>query len=177
MTASLIGGGKKSTWRKPQTDLLQVTDKLYHITLTCIEYTSLWAGFQLTTLMVIGTDWIGSCKSNYHTIMTLTSFYYGPLNWFSSVEFANCNYIISHNIHCRVCTCQPVDCHLTLTSFLYFIDLVENEPSFVDCVHFFVTMQAMTWTSYEFKKNHLKLIPKNSRNFKYEIDTSKMYFD
>jgi hypothetical protein len=28
------------------------------------------AGFELTTLVVIGTDCIGSYKSNYHTIMT-----------------------------------------------------------------------------------------------------------
>jgi hypothetical protein len=31
----------------------------------CIEYT-----FELTTLMVIDNDSIGSCKSNYHTITT-----------------------------------------------------------------------------------------------------------
>ena len=31
-----------------------------------------WTGFELTTLMVIGTDCIGSCKSNYHTITTTT---------------------------------------------------------------------------------------------------------
>jgi hypothetical protein len=27
-------------------------------------------GFKLTTLVVIGTDYVGSCKSNYHTITT-----------------------------------------------------------------------------------------------------------
>jgi hypothetical protein len=27
-------------------------------------------GFELTTLVVIGTDCTGSCKSNYHAIMT-----------------------------------------------------------------------------------------------------------
>jgi hypothetical protein len=27
-----------------------------------------WVGFELTTLVVIGTDCIGSWKSNYHTI-------------------------------------------------------------------------------------------------------------
>jgi len=43
-------------------DLLQVSDKLYHI----ILYTS---RFELTISVVIGTDCIGSCKSNYHTIM------------------------------------------------------------------------------------------------------------
>ena len=32
-------------------------------TLCCIEYTSPWAGFKLTTLVVKCTDWTGSCKS------------------------------------------------------------------------------------------------------------------
>ena len=40
------------------------------ITQCCIKYTSPWVGFKLTTLVVIGTDCIGSCKSNYHMIMT-----------------------------------------------------------------------------------------------------------
>ena len=31
-----------------------------------------WAGIELTTLVVIGTDCICSCKSNYHTITTTT---------------------------------------------------------------------------------------------------------
>jgi len=30
-------------------------------------------GFELTTLVVIGTDCTDSCKSNYHTIMTTTA--------------------------------------------------------------------------------------------------------
>jgi hypothetical protein len=29
-------------------------------------FTSPWSGFELTTSVVIGTDCIGSCKSNYH---------------------------------------------------------------------------------------------------------------
>jgi hypothetical protein len=33
------------------------------------KHTSLWAGFELT-FVVMGTDCIGSCKSNYHTIKT-----------------------------------------------------------------------------------------------------------
>ena len=45
-------------------DLPQVIDKLYHIML----YTSPWAGFELTTSVVIGTNCINSCKSNHHTI-------------------------------------------------------------------------------------------------------------
>ena len=57
-------------WRKQEdpentTDLLQVTD-FYHI----ILYNSSWLKFELITSVVIGTDCTGSCKSNYHTIMT-----------------------------------------------------------------------------------------------------------
>jgi hypothetical protein len=33
------------------------------------------AGFELTPLLVIGTDYTGSYKSNYHTIMTTTAPY------------------------------------------------------------------------------------------------------
>jgi hypothetical protein len=50
-------------------DLPQVTDKLYHIML----YTSPWVGVESTTTVVIGTDCIGSCKSNYRKITTTTA--------------------------------------------------------------------------------------------------------
>ena len=30
------------------------------------------ANFGIRTLVVIGSDYIGSCKSNYHTITTMT---------------------------------------------------------------------------------------------------------
>jgi hypothetical protein len=51
--------------------------QIYHI----IEYTSPWTGFELTTFVVVGTDCISSCESNYHTITTLSDWYKANLSF------------------------------------------------------------------------------------------------
>jgi hypothetical protein len=47
----------------------------------CLPYTLPWTGFELTVLVVIGTDYEGTCKFNYHWIAITTT------PWMSSFVF------------------------------------------------------------------------------------------
>ena len=67
VAVSFIDGGNRSTRRKPPTCSKSLAN---FTTYCCIEYTSLWAGFKLATLVVIA---IGHCKYNYHVIIATTA--------------------------------------------------------------------------------------------------------
>jgi hypothetical protein len=63
------GGNNLNTRRKPPTCCQSLTNFITK----CIEHISPWAGFELTTLVVIGTDFTGSCKSYLPYITTTTA--------------------------------------------------------------------------------------------------------
>ena len=67
---SFIGGWNMSNRRKQSTCPKLLTN---FITFCCIEYTSPWKGFELTILALICTGCTDRCKSNYHTITTMTA--------------------------------------------------------------------------------------------------------
>ena len=94
--------------RKPLTCHKSLTN-FYHIMLYRVHLA--WAVFKLTTLVVIDTDCIGSCKSNCHTITTMKA----PSQYLVGALY-NVNYVV-----------QYINCHTWHPYLSCFIDYSWNK--------------------------------------------------
>ena len=100
VAVSFLVGGNRNTRRNHRST--KMYDKLHanFITECCIKFTSPWAGFELITLLVICTNYIGSCKANYqpitaHLTLKITVFEYllvsNPLMMKIHIQIQYCN--------------------------------------------------------------------------------------
>jgi hypothetical protein len=69
---SVYRGGQFYWWRKPEYQRKPLTCRKSLTNLMLYREHLAGAEFELTRLVVIGTDCIGSCKPSYHTITTTT---------------------------------------------------------------------------------------------------------
>ena len=97
-----------------------------------------WAGFERTTLVVIGTNCVDSCKSNYHTITTTTT----PFSEYENVHRRNivvkcvehstthCQYdmnvSISNRIKGETIKLNTNNCYLVNTHIQWFVLKAKN---------------------------------------------------
>ena len=63
-----------------------------------------WAGFECKTLIVTGTDCIGSYKSNYYTITTTTAIRQLSYNFYTNFEFIMTHGVPIHSTDLKVNT-------------------------------------------------------------------------
>ena len=98
MAVSSIDGENR---RKPSTCRKSLTNLITY----CIEYTSPWAGLELTTLVVICTDCIWSHKSNYHMITTTTTPYHFCI-WYKAKWYTTQVKMFSNIWHRGTCKVQ-----------------------------------------------------------------------
>ena len=80
LTISFIGEGNRSIQRKPLTCCKTLSN---FITWCCIECTLPWAGFKLTTLVVIGTDCIAVLTMSTGPRPKTSKTLFGPVIFFS----------------------------------------------------------------------------------------------
>ena len=79
-------------------------------------YTSPWTGLELTTLVVIGTDCVGSYKSNYHAITTTTAPRFTFMHLLKQSLWMHIYQIIGSILSFFLCIRSGNNCMKTLTA-------------------------------------------------------------
>ena len=94
-----------------------------------IEYISAWTGFELTTLVVISTDWLGSNKSNYHMITIATAPKILKKKFFEQRMFSSLHIFSNHM--CMKCDIYTMCLQRLSVHFEYvYLNKVEDEWHF-----------------------------------------------
>ena len=96
------------------TELSQVIDTLYHIML----YISPWSRFELTTSAVIGSYYIGNCKSNYHAMTAPVRGYFSQLSTFVDCSIFS---FLCRVLYTTFCTFVPFLLDIVFSVFLWFM--------------------------------------------------------
>jgi hypothetical protein len=114
-------------------------------------YTSPRSRFELTTAVVIGTDSIGNCKSNYHTITATKTYTNPPIHIFF--------FLIASIIFCLICKCIHVVNFCLFVSFK--IKIFQNQRNLfqkyiVFEFHILVVRVLSVTKTFKMKKNVIK---------------------
>ena len=128
VAVSFICEGNISTLRKPPICRRSLTN---FITYCCIEDTSPWEGFELTTLLVICTGCTCSCKSNYHTVTT---------------TMASCQ-VKSKAESVKINRCIQYFCFNSIVSYTFLLYVVDQQDRLIDMyckisLHFIINLQS-----------------------------------
>jgi hypothetical protein len=97
-------------------------------------YTLPWPRFELTTWVVIGTDCICSCKSNYHMITATTA----PIDKFNIKHWANAN-VFPQLMTDKIFLWEKIDVQLNwlITVYLYHNLIRRSWPLSLICIYLF----------------------------------------
>jgi hypothetical protein len=118
------GRRNRSTRRKPQTCRKSLT----HFITCCIEYTSPWTGFELTTLVVIDTNCTGSSDTSSSQRFTLASSFSNSINSSTSDTSSSQRFLSTHLLWGVAVIVWWLDLQLPMQSVHITTEVVSSNP-------------------------------------------------